>query len=153
MRADEIVGKYEKTILITLTSLMAIVALQAVLDLVWNLVKYILTPPILLVKIDQLIDIFGLFLLVLIGLELLDTIRTYGRERVLWVEIAIMAALLAIALKIIVLNYKELSSLTLTHIAAVVVGLAVAYYLLKLSREPCGKLKGSDGSPPEASPS
>jgi uncharacterized membrane protein (DUF373 family) len=114
------------------------------------LVTYILSPPILLVEIDQLIDIFGLFLLVLIGLELLDTIRTYRQERIRRVEIAVVVALLAVARKIIVLNYKELTSLTLTHIAALTLGLAAAYYLLKRSRNQGGKLTESDDVPSSA---
>ena len=134
MKASELLDLYEKVVLVALTSMMALVVLLAILDLGWNLLKYVLSPPLFLVEIDQLVDIFGLFLLVLIGMELLETIRTYRQERRLRVEVAIIVALLAISRKIIILNYKDLSSFTLLHIGVIVLGLAGAYYILRLTR-------------------
>ena len=134
MKASEILHMYEKAILVALTSMMALVVLLATVDLGWRLGTYILSPPLFMVEVRQLVDIFGLFLLVLIGMELLETIRTYRQERRLRVEIAIIVALLAISRKIIILNYKHLTSFTLLHIGAIVLALAGAYYLLHLTR-------------------
>jgi uncharacterized membrane protein (DUF373 family) len=54
----------------------------SIIDLAWAIVQEILKPPNLLVEVENLLDLFGLFLLVLIGVELLDTIRAYLKEHV-----------------------------------------------------------------------
>ena len=62
---------------------MAVVLLLSTVELAWVIIKDIITPPILIVDIDELLEIFGLFMLVLIGIELLDTIaKTYMAESV-----------------------------------------------------------------------
>ena len=104
------------------------------MELCWLLVKNLLTPPVGLIEPDQLLDVLGMFLLVLIGIELLDTVRTYHEERVLRVETAIVVALLAISRKVIILNYKDLTSFSLLDVGIAVVAFAVAYYLLRVSR-------------------
>jgi uncharacterized membrane protein (DUF373 family) len=61
-----------------------------------------------------------MFLLAPIGIELLDTISTYYRERGIRVEIAIIVALPAISRKVIILDYKNLSRFNLLDVGAVV---------------------------------
>jgi uncharacterized membrane protein (DUF373 family) len=134
MKLSTLIRKYESLILISLTAMMAVVVLFATVELGWLLVKNLLTPPVGLFEIDQLLDMFGMFLLVLIGIELLDTLRTYHEERVLRVEIAIVVALLAISRKVIIINYKDLTRFSLLDVGVAVVAFAVAYYLLRVSR-------------------
>lgn len=147
MKASELLNMYEKAILIVLTIMMALVVLLATVDLGWRLGTYILSPPLFLVEVHQLVDIFGLFLLVLIGMELLETIRTYRQERRLRVEIAIIVALLAISRKIIILNYKHLTSFTLLHVGAIVLALAGAYYILYLTRSRYKETRNTQDDP------
>jgi hypothetical protein len=47
--------------------MMAIVLGLATLDLAWLIVKDIVTPPLFLLSIDELLEIFGLFMLVLLN--------------------------------------------------------------------------------------
>jgi uncharacterized membrane protein (DUF373 family) len=61
--------------------MMAIVLGFATIDLAWLIVKDVIQPPLFLLSIDQLLEIFGLFMLVLIGIELLETIiKTYQTQ-------------------------------------------------------------------------
>ena len=76
-------------------------------------------------------EIFGFFLLTLIGVELLETIKAYLNTHVIHVEVVLEVALIAIARKVIILDLKEYSELTLIGIAALIISLAVAYSLLK----------------------
>jgi uncharacterized membrane protein (DUF373 family) len=123
--------KFEQVIISTLIGLMVVVVLLSTIELGWLIVKDILTPPIILLEIDELLDVFGFFLLVLIGLELLETIRAYLTEHVIHAEIVLEVALIAIARKVIILDVKELPSLTLIGIAAIIVALAGAYYVIR----------------------
>jgi len=122
---------FEKFITVSLIIMMAVVILLATVELGWIIIKDIITPPIFLLEINELLDIFGLFLLILIGIELVETIKTYLSERVIRVEVVIIVALIAISRKVIILDVKELSSLTLIGIAAIILALSAGYYLLK----------------------
>ncbi|MFC1834067.1 phosphate-starvation-inducible PsiE family protein [Thermodesulfobacteriota bacterium] len=152
MKLVDIVEKFESFIFAALTVLMMFVVLFAMLDLVYFLLKYLMTPPLGLVEIDQLLEIFGVLLLILIGMELLDTIHTFRHERIIRVEIAVVIGILAVARKVIILNYKSLTSFTLLEVGAAVVGFAVAYYLLRQSRRRRRKPAESDAHPPGVSP-
>ena len=145
MKLSTFIGKYESLILIFLAAMMTVVVLVATVELGWLLLKFLLTPPVGLMEPDQLLDVLGIFLLVLIAIELLDTSRTYHEERVLRVEIAIVVALLAISRKVIVLNYKDLTSFNMLDVGVAVVAFAVAYCLLKFSRRP--RLREKDSGP------
>jgi len=52
----------------------------------------------------ELLSFFGFFLLVLIGIEFLDTIKAYLRDSVIYVEIVILVAIIAISRKVILLD-------------------------------------------------
>jgi uncharacterized membrane protein (DUF373 family) len=123
--------KFEKIIVLSLIGMMVVVILLTTVELGWILIKDIITPPILLLDITELLEIFGFFLLVLIGVELLETIKAYLKKGVIHVEIVLEVALIAIARKVIILNPKEYASLTLLSMAALIVALAVAYRLMK----------------------
>ena len=128
---DKYLRNFEKLITVSLIIMMAVVILLATIELGWIIINDIITPPVLLLDINEMLDIFGLFLLVLIGIELLETIKAYLSERVIRVEVVIIVALIAIARKVIILDVKELSSLTLIGIAAIILALSAGYYLLK----------------------
>ena len=128
---DKYLRYFEKIITVSLIIMMAVVILLATIELGWIIIKDIITPPILLLDINEMLDIFGLFLLVLIGIELVETIKAYLSERVIRVEVVIIVALIAISRKVIILDVKELSSLTLIGIAAIILALSTGYYLLK----------------------
>lgn len=133
----EFLKKFEHYITRILTVLMAMVVILAVIELAWYIVKDVFTPPYFLLDLHELLDIFGLFLLVLIGLELLDTIKNYIKLNVIHVEVVVLVAIIAIARKVIILDLKDVSSQTLLGIAAIIIALAVAYYFLK--RGICGE--------------
>ena len=85
-----------------------------------------------MLEIDELLEIFGLFMLVLIGLELLDTIaKSYMGESTDHAQIVLAVAIIAIARKVIILDVKDLSGLALVGIAAIILALSIGYYLIK----------------------
>lgn len=122
---------FERVIVTALIVMMTLVVLLSTVELGWILVQDVLTPPVALLDINELLDVFGFFLLVLIGVELLETIRAYLTEHVIHAEIVLEVALIAIARKVIILDVKELPSLTLLGIAAILGALAVAYHVIK----------------------
>jgi len=127
----DLLKKFEKAITGTLVVLMAVVVLLATIELAWIIIKDVITPPVFLLEIDELLDIFGLFLLVLIGVELLETIKAYLKENVVHFDVVLTVAMIAITRKVITLDVKELPALTLVGIAAIIVALAAAKYFFR----------------------
>ena len=122
---------FEKVIVYALLIMMAITIFLATIELGWFLAKDIFSPPLFFITVNELLEIFGMFLLVLIGIELLETIKTYSAESKVHLEVVLMVALIAVARKVIILNLKEISNLTLVGLAAVIIALSVGYYLVK----------------------
>jgi uncharacterized membrane protein (DUF373 family) len=130
MNTADFLKRFEHLIVKALLFMMAIVVFLATLELGYVLVKDIVTPPVLILEIDELLEIFGMFMLVLIGLELLESIQVYHEERIIRVEVVIMVAIIAVARKVIILDYKNLSSLTLLELGGAILLLGLTYLLL-----------------------
>jgi len=128
---DSLLKRLERTLLVILTGMMAIVLVLATAELGYVLIVDMLRPPLFMLEIDQLLEIFGLFLLVLIGIELLDTMKAYMVEKVVHVEIVFAVALIAVARKVIVLDVAKYPSLTLMAIGVIILALSIGYYLIK----------------------
>jgi uncharacterized membrane protein (DUF373 family) len=88
----------------------------------------------LLLEVDELLEIFGFFLLILIGVELLETIKAYLRDNVIHVEIVLEVALIAVARKVIVLDLSKYDGLGVLAIAALIIALAGAFSLERRAR-------------------
>ena len=123
--------KFEHIIVLSLITMMVIVVVLATVELGWIIIRDIVTPPIILLEIDELLEIFGFFLLVLIGIELLETIKAYLLTNVIHVEIVLEVALIAIARKVIILDINKYESLTLVGIAALIAAVALAFLVIK----------------------
>jgi len=127
----DFVKKLERVMMAVLMAMMAVVLVLAIADLAWELIKDAFTPPILLLEVDELLRVFGTFLLVLIGIELLETLRAYAAHRELRAEIILLVAIIALARKIIILDVKGLSGSSLLGIAAILVALGITYHLVR----------------------
>ncbi len=131
--------KIEKIMIQTLMIMMVIVLGLTTLDLGWLIIQDIMKPPYLILSVNQLLDIFGLFMLVLIGIELLETImKTYITQNQPHYEVVLSVAIIAIARKVIILDVKEMESLSLIGIASIVLALTAGFFLMKKGRS-CDK--------------
>lgn len=126
--------KIEKVVVSALLIMMLITVFLATIEVGWILVKDMITEPMFLLEVDELLDIFGLFLLVLIGIELMETLRVYLTERAVHVEVVFTVALIAVGRKVIILDVKEVPGVTLFAIAAIIVAMSFGYFLLKYLR-------------------
>ncbi|BCY17043.1 hypothetical protein hrd7_08920 [Leptolinea sp. HRD-7] len=125
---------FERLIVGSLILMMIVVILLSTIQLGRILVMDIFAPPNYLLEINELLDIFGFFMLILIGVELLETIRAYLDDHEVHVEIVLEVALIAVARKVVIIDVKEYSYGSLLAIAAIVLSLAAAYYLQRKTR-------------------
>lgn len=130
----EVLNKLERAVTLALIVLLAMVVVLATLELAWIIVTDVVTPPFFLLEISELLDVLGLFLLVLISVELLETMKAYLKQNVVHFEVVLTVAMVALMRKIITLDLKELPPLTLVGIAAIVLALAMAKWLFRRAR-------------------
>lgn len=125
------VEQFERGVYTILLLLLLVLIALAVITLAGEMALSILTPPILFLTGDELLNLLGAFLLVLIALEFFESIKVYLRENVIPYELVVVIAITAIARKIIVLDLDTAGDLHLIGLGVVVIALAGAYYLLK----------------------
>ena len=124
------IEKFEKGIVYILIGLMSLVVLIETFELGWIIVRDLISPPLFLFKINDLLEIFGFFLLVLIGLELLESTRIYLIRGVVHVQVVLEVALIAVARKVIILDIEKYTGLTLLGFAGLILGVAVAFHFI-----------------------
>lgn len=141
----KVIRMVERVVVAALLVLMLLVVVVATIELGVIVVQQMIEPPILLLTTGEMIEIFGFFLMVLLGLELLETIKAYLQENTIHVEVVLLVGIVAMARKVILLNPEEITFDRVGAIAAVILALAVSYYLLKssMSRFPTPPAAGS----------
>lgn len=126
--------QFETGLIYVLLFLMAVVLAFSTLELLWRVLKDILSPPFLQITIEGLIDVFGLFMVILIGLELMESVKAYLRDNIFQIEVILIVAMIAIARKIIILDLKKMDVLEVLGIGAIILSLSVSYFLIVTSR-------------------
>jgi len=101
-----------------LAILMTVVIVFGVLDVVWLMYERLKGPPFMILRITDILTLFGAFLAVLIAMEIFINITIYLREDIIHVKIVMATALMAIARKVIILDFKEIKPMFVFATAA-----------------------------------
>ena len=125
------IDQFESLIAKLLSIAMLIVIMVIVVNLVLFLMAELLTPSPKGFFVTTLRDIFGLFLSVLIALEILENITAYLKKHVVQVELVIVTSLIAVARKIIILDLDKISGLGLIGLAIAILALSVSYWIVR----------------------
>jgi uncharacterized membrane protein (DUF373 family) len=136
--------RFDRLIAWVLATLLMLVILLATAHLAVTLFQDVFyQSPRFLVPIDQVLDLLGFFLIVLLALELLESVRAYLRDDLIHVEVVLIVAIIALARKVIILEAKETAPLTIVGLAALVLALSASYRLISQA------VRGDAGSSPE----
>ncbi|MCW6037706.1 phosphate-starvation-inducible PsiE family protein [Spirulina subsalsa FACHB-351] len=81
--------------------------------------------------VSQLFKVFGLFLNILIALEILENITAYLQNNAIQLELVIMTSLIAVARKIIIFDIEKKSSGDLIAMSIAVFLLALSYAIVR----------------------
>jgi uncharacterized membrane protein (DUF373 family) len=134
---ETLIGRVQKLTVMALAGMLIVVVVLSTTHLGVLIAQEIWKPPRWLIPVQGLLDIFGFFLLVLIGVELLETLKAYVRKDIIHVRVVLEVALIAMARKVIIEEPNTVSSLTLLGIAALILALAIAsYFERQAKREP-----------------
>jgi uncharacterized membrane protein (DUF373 family) len=129
----------ERIIAIVLLALMGVVVASATLEVAYELVTGRINPPGFFLGVSELFDVFGLFLMVLIGLELMTSIHMYLEDHKIHAEMMFLVALTAVTRKIVILDTGKTEPMVTFGIGFLVLCLAGGYYLVKKMRLAAGE--------------
>ncbi|NEO97525.1 MAG: hypothetical protein F6K58_02195 [Symploca sp. SIO2E9] len=114
-----------------LSLLMVVVILFAVFDLTYFILRELLSSETKGVFKTTLFKTFGLFLNVLIALEILENISAYLKRHVVQVELVIVTSLIAVARKIIILDIDKTSGLEVIGLGVAILSLSISYWIIR----------------------
>lgn len=123
-----LITKAQKLVVLALALLLILVVMLSTIHLGFLIAMEIWKPPRFLIRVDGLLEIFGFFLLILIGVELLETLKAYVKKDVIHVRVVLEVALIAMARKVIVEEPNTVPGITLFGIAALILALGIAFY-------------------------
>ncbi|RPH99941.1 MAG: phosphate-starvation-inducible E-like protein [Calditrichaeota bacterium] len=126
-----IIERIERVIIMVMLVLMMITLILGTIELGIILFQEVMAPPVFILNLQKMIEVFGFFLMVLIGIELLESIKVYLKNNKFHLEIVFMVALIALARKITILDYNATSPSLLMGMASAVIALSAGYYLVK----------------------
>lgn len=132
----EVVHFYEKLTAKILTIVLLVVILIALVDLVIILFRDVWRTEPFGFFSRTLIEIFGLFLNILIALELLENITAYLKKNVFHVELVIVTAIIAVARKIIIFDNTKYTGNDLAALGFAIASLTFCYWLVKQLKTP-----------------
>lgn len=113
-----------------LAVMMVLVIILCILDVGLVLYEKLSNPPHFLLELNDIFAVFASFLAVLIAIEIFANIILYLRDDVIHVKLVIATALMAIARKVIVLDFATIAAEYVFAIGVVVLALGVTYYLV-----------------------
>lgn len=130
-----LIKKVETLVSKVLSLLMVVVTLVAVVELCIFLTREMLfndkmSDPDQFFSVT-LLSVFGLFLNILIALEILENITAYLRKHVVQLELVIITSLTAVARKIIIFDFSKSSGLELVALGVAIFALSISYWLVR----------------------
>ena len=114
-----------------LAVLMVFTILWGVVDVVYIIYQKLLSPSFTTFTIRDIVSTFGAFLAVLIAIEIFINITLYIRKDVIHIKLVVATALMAIARKVIIFDFKEITPPYVFATAAVVLALGITYWLIE----------------------
>ncbi|MEO0539818.1 MAG: phosphate-starvation-inducible PsiE family protein [Cyanobacteria bacterium P01_A01_bin.105] len=124
-------SKFETLVSKFLAITMLVVIIVIMVDLVRFLAIALFEPSAQGFFATTLSEIFGLFLSVLIALEILENITAYLKRHVVQVELVIVTSLTAVARKIIILDLDKITGVQLLGLSFSIFALSISYWIVR----------------------
>lgn len=110
--------------------LMLVIILFAIIDAAFTTYQKLISPPVFILEVSDLLSVFSAVLVVLIAIEIYSNITLYLTADVIHVKLVVATALMAVARKVITLDDKALDAQYFYGYAALGLALGLTYWLL-----------------------
>jgi uncharacterized membrane protein (DUF373 family) len=127
--------RFEQILYFVLIGFLLVVLVFSVIELATIIYRSILNDFPYHLESHEILDLFGFFLLIMVGIELLGTIKAFIFEQVFRVEVVILLAIIAIVREVILVE-RIPSPFQLVGVGVLIICLGVAYYLIRETRKP-----------------
>jgi len=114
-----------------LAVLMVFVIFLGIFNVLNNIYENLLLPGLTSFTINSIVSTFGGFLAVLIAIEIFINITLYIRKDVIHIKLVIATALMAIARKVIIFDFKQITPIYIFGTASVILALGITYWLIE----------------------
>jgi uncharacterized membrane protein (DUF373 family) len=126
---------FEKIIVVIVLLMMMLVVTAAAFDMMVGLWQMFTSYKSVadLVTIAEIDDLFASFLLILIGVELLQTVKMYLHDNVIRVEVVFVVAMIAVVREVIHVDLAHAQAVSVLATGALILALTTGYYLIRRS--------------------
>ncbi|WP_425043747.1 phosphate-starvation-inducible PsiE family protein [Primorskyibacter sp. S87] len=93
-----------------MSALMVVVILFSIVDTAYTFYVRLITPPVMVLEVSDLLAVFSAALVVLIAIEIFTDVTLYLTANVIHVKLVVATALRAVARKVITLDDKSLEA-------------------------------------------
>jgi uncharacterized membrane protein (DUF373 family) len=125
------VARVERVVKGVLVCTMLLAVVLATLELGVVLWEELAKPPLLLFTTVKFLEFIGFLMMILIGLELLETIKGYLKDDKVHADVVFLVAMIAVARKIIILDLDKYEPGKLLSLAAIILALAGGYFVCR----------------------
>ena len=142
------VEKFEDAVVAVLASLLA-----AMIFIILAVVIYLFVTNLSTVRTvanvadvqNSALDAFSGILLVLLGLELLETVKVYYREHSVKVEVILLVGLIAMGRHVLQVDLHHTDPWTMFGFSILILALAISYFLIKRTQIPAIRFRKDNG--------
>ena len=131
----KIIIYFEKFVILVLMALMAIVIAFSLYELAALIITEIFNPRDELTNSlfaeRNILKVLSFIMLVVISLELFETMKFYLDRHIISADFIILVALTAVARKVIIMDYSLYEPLMVIGMGVIIIALSLGYYFIK----------------------
>ncbi len=122
---------FKKVVIYSIIVMIAFTIFLTLIGLVVSFYNVVFVEPYLIQDKQDFLTFIGNFLVVVIAVELLDTLVLYVRKHKLFPELILLVVLTAVAREVLITDITHVDPFLLVGIGAILIAVAGAYYLIK----------------------
>ncbi len=125
---------YKKLVMYTAIAVIGFVIFLILMSTIMDVLGATINTDLLTSTRKTVLNLIGNFLLLVVCVELMDTLYAYAVKQQIHVEIVILVALTAVARELIVFNYETVSAEVLMGVGAAILSLSISYFLIRRTK-------------------
>lgn len=127
-----------------LALLMVVVIYFGIADVLYVLYQRLTSEPLYLLNIKDIFETFAAFLAVLVAIEIFVNIRMYLKDYEFPVKLVVVTAIMAVARKIIVLDFNKIEASEALSLGAIMLALGLTYGIMAISDYKRGRVNKTE---------
>lgn len=133
-RMQDILVPFKRVVVYSVMAIIGFVILLILVTSVVEMMSKMFDSDLIILSKQDILQFIGNFLLIVVCIELLDTLLLYAQKHEIHVEIVILVALTAVARELIVIDYENVNNMMLPAVIGIAIAaLSTSYFLIRKS--------------------